>query len=82
MFKLFALSSYQQVKLLSPLQTSLRFIAMAMAGFCVNVVTGFVMGRVPGQMLILIGLSGTVVCAHNRFYPLSRALVGNLRLHH
>jgi hypothetical protein len=55
---------------------------MAMAGFCVNVVTGFVMGRVPGQMLILIGLSGTVVCAHNRFYPLSRALVGNLRLHH
>jgi len=56
----FATLYYQQVKLLSPLQTSLRFIAMAMAGFCVNVVTGFVMGRVPGQMLILIGLSGTV----------------------
>jgi hypothetical protein len=56
------LSSYQQVNLLNPTQTSLRFIPMALAGFLVNVVTGYVMGRVPGQILILIGLLGTVVC--------------------
>jgi hypothetical protein len=56
--------SYQQVNLLGALETSLRFIPMAVAGFCVDVFAGYAMGRTPGQMLILLGLSGTVVCAN------------------
>jgi hypothetical protein len=65
------LSSYQQVSLLSPRQTSIRFIPMAMTGFSINVVTGYAMGRMPGQILILIGLSETVVCPNDECQRLS-----------
>jgi len=60
--------SYQQVKLLSAIETSLHFIPMAVAGFSVDVVAGYAMGRTPGQVLILLGLSGTVVCANIGHY--------------
>ncbi|KIM81923.1 hypothetical protein PILCRDRAFT_820793 [Piloderma croceum F 1598] len=56
----FATLYYQQVKLLSAIETSLHFIPMAVAGFSVNVITGYAMGRTPGHMLILLGLIGTV----------------------
>jgi hypothetical protein len=59
------LSSYQQVKLLSAIQTSLRFIPLAMAGLFINVVIGYLMGRVSGQLLILAGLVASVVRADN-----------------
>ncbi|KAL0952985.1 hypothetical protein HGRIS_007196 [Hohenbuehelia grisea] len=57
----FATLYYQQVELLNPIQTSLRFIPMALAGFSVNVITGYVVNRLPGQALILAGLFGSVV---------------------
>jgi len=60
-----ALFSYQQVKLLSAIETSLHFIPMAVAGFSVNVITGYAMGRTSGHMLILLGLIGTVVRVNN-----------------
>jgi hypothetical protein len=64
------ITSYQQVNLLGAFQTSLRFIPMAVSGFCINVVTGHVMGRVPSQTLILLGLSGTLVCYNPRSFTL------------
>jgi hypothetical protein len=69
-FTTFAPFSYQQVNLLGAFETSLRFIPMAVAGFSVDVVAGYAMGRTPGQMLILLGLSGTVVCANIGHYLL------------
>jgi hypothetical protein len=44
---------------------------MAMTGFSINVVTGYAMGRVPGQVLILIGLGETVVCPNDEYQRLS-----------
>ncbi|KAF8204419.1 major facilitator superfamily domain-containing protein [Mycena galopus ATCC 62051] len=52
---------YQQVNQLDPLQTALRFLPMTMAGVTVNVVTGYVMNRVPGQPLMLIGIIASVI---------------------
>ncbi|EGN92575.1 hypothetical protein SERLA73DRAFT_190930 [Serpula lacrymans var. lacrymans S7.3] len=49
---------YQQVVLLVPLQTSLRFIPMAISGLFANVLSGYFMTKVPGQLLMLIGLVG------------------------
>ncbi|KZP16508.1 MFS general substrate transporter [Athelia psychrophila] len=57
----FATLYYQQVNLHNPLQTSLRFIPMAIAGFGVNIIAGYLMGKVNGQMLIVVGLCGTAV---------------------
>jgi hypothetical protein len=62
---------YQQVNILGPFQTSLRFIPVAAAGFSVDVIAGYAMGRTPGQMLILLGLSGTMVCANIGLYSSS-----------
>lgn len=53
--------SFQQVNLLDPLHTALRFIPTTISGFIVNLVTGYVMSRVPGQYLILAGLLGSIV---------------------
>lgn len=56
---------------------------MALAGFLVNVVTGYVMGRVPGQILIMVGLLGTVVngiYAPRLVSKLTRSM--SIRLHH
>ncbi|KAJ6535086.1 major facilitator superfamily domain-containing protein [Mycena capillaripes] len=51
---------FQQVKLLNPLQTAVRFIPTTIAGFIVNIVTGYTMSRIPGQYLILTGLLGSI----------------------
>ncbi|KAK7063775.1 MFS general substrate transporter [Favolaschia claudopus] len=52
---------YQQVILLNPLQTALRFVPMTAAGVIVNIVTGYVMNRIPGQQLIIVGALGSIV---------------------
>ncbi|KAJ7157097.1 major facilitator superfamily domain-containing protein [Mycena filopes] len=57
----FATLYYQQVLHLDPLQTAVRFIPMTTAGVLVNVVTGYVMNRVPGQPLILLGIVGSII---------------------
>ncbi|KAJ6544040.1 major facilitator superfamily domain-containing protein [Mycena capillaripes] len=63
-------SCYQQVALLDPLQTAIflqpvsqqvRFVPMTIAGVLVNIVTGYVMNRVPGQPLMLIGIFGSII---------------------
>ncbi|KAF8190405.1 major facilitator superfamily domain-containing protein [Mycena galopus ATCC 62051] len=43
---------YQQVNQLNPLQT---------AGVVVNILTGFVMNRVPAQFLLLVGMLGSII---------------------
>jgi hypothetical protein len=53
--------SYQQVLLLDPLQTAVRFIPMAIAGVGANVLGGWLMSRVPSQILVVGGLMGDVV---------------------
>ncbi|OBZ77744.1 hypothetical protein A0H81_02617 [Grifola frondosa] len=52
----FAALFYEQVLGLGPLQTALRLVAMGCSGFITNVITGYVIGLVPGQILVLIGL--------------------------
>ncbi|KAF7325316.1 MFS general substrate transporter [Mycena venus] len=52
---------YQQINQLNPLQTAVRFIPMTVGGILVNIITGYVMNRVPGQWLILVGMLGTVI---------------------
>ncbi|KAG1729327.1 major facilitator superfamily domain-containing protein [Suillus paluster] len=47
---------YQQVQLLNPLQTSLRFIPMAIAGAIPSIAAGYFVARVPAQILMLFGL--------------------------
>ncbi|KAG2118366.1 major facilitator superfamily domain-containing protein [Suillus clintonianus] len=47
---------YQQVQLLDPLQTSLRFIPMAIAGVIPSVAAGYFVASVPAHILMLIGL--------------------------
>ncbi|KAJ6482010.1 major facilitator superfamily domain-containing protein [Mycena sanguinolenta] len=51
---------FQQVKLLNPLQTAVRFIPTTIAGFAVNIGTGYTMNRIPGHYLILTGLLGSI----------------------
>ncbi|KAJ7757480.1 major facilitator superfamily domain-containing protein [Mycena metata] len=52
---------YQQVLLLDPLHTAVRFIPMTIAGILVNVFTGYAMNRAPGQPLILLGIMGSII---------------------
>ncbi|KAF7307454.1 MFS domain-containing protein [Mycena indigotica] len=52
---------YQQVNQLNALQTAVRFIPMTIAGFLVNLVTGYIMHRVPGQPLLMVGILGCVI---------------------
>ncbi|KAF7302550.1 MFS domain-containing protein [Mycena chlorophos] len=52
---------YQQINLLSPLATALRFIPLTVASFLVNVVAGFIMNRVQSQSFILVGVLGSIV---------------------
>ncbi|KAJ7044973.1 major facilitator superfamily domain-containing protein [Mycena alexandri] len=52
---------YQQVLQLDPLHTAVRFIPMTIAGVLVNILTGYVMNRVPGQPLILLGIVGSII---------------------
>ena len=75
--------SYQEVNLLTPLQTSIRFIPMVIAGLFTNLMGGWMMNWFPGQPLMLGGLVGNLVrkfCSFHAF--LSRALTNIvLRLH-
>ncbi|KAG0696619.1 major facilitator superfamily domain-containing protein [Suillus ampliporus] len=59
---------YQQVQLLNPLETSLRFIPMTIAGAIPNIAAGYFVSRVPAQKLMLIGL--LVSMAAPLFYAL------------
>jgi len=47
---------YQQVILLNPLITSVRFIAMAASGFTINVITGYALGYMSGFWPVIVGL--------------------------
>ncbi|KAI0075980.1 hypothetical protein K474DRAFT_1663636 [Panus rudis PR-1116 ss-1] len=52
---------YQQVLLLGPLQTAVRLVPMGVAGLITNLVTGYVVAKVPGQLLVVFGLLSCVV---------------------
>ncbi|KAG8680445.1 hypothetical protein FRC09_018225, partial [Ceratobasidium sp. 395] len=54
---------FQSVQLLSPLQTSLSFLPLAMSGMTLNILSGLLMNRVRPQFLILVGLSLSVAAA-------------------
>ncbi|KAF8609409.1 MFS general substrate transporter, partial [Ceratobasidium sp. AG-I] len=54
---------FQSVQLLSPLQTSLSFLPLAMSGMTLNILSGLLMNRVRPQILILIGLVLSVAAA-------------------
>ncbi|KAF5364394.1 hypothetical protein D9757_011905 [Collybiopsis confluens] len=57
----FATLYYQQVNLLSPLETSVRFIPMVISGIFANVVGGWLMNRVLGLPLMMTGLCGNII---------------------
>ncbi|OCH84235.1 major facilitator superfamily MFS-1 [Obba rivulosa] len=48
---------YQEVLLLSPLQTSLRLLPMGISGLLTNIATGYLVGIVASQLLILGGIA-------------------------
>ncbi|KAH7885093.1 major facilitator superfamily domain-containing protein [Phlebopus sp. FC_14] len=50
---------YQQVQLLNPFQTSLRFVPMALSGILPNLAAGFFMSRIPAPVLMVIGTLST-----------------------
>ncbi|EIM80377.1 MFS general substrate transporter, partial [Stereum hirsutum FP-91666 SS1] len=52
---------FQQVNLLTPMQTAVRFIPVAISGIVVNTLTGFVMNRVSGYIIMGIGLLASIV---------------------
>ncbi|QRW05671.1 major facilitator superfamily transporter [Ceratobasidium sp. AG-Ba] len=54
---------FQSVQLLSPLQTSLSFLPLAMSGMMLNILSGLLMNRVKPQILILAGLLLSVAAA-------------------
>ncbi|KAG8736961.1 hypothetical protein FRC12_017342 [Ceratobasidium sp. 428] len=54
---------FQSVQLLSPLQTSLSFLPLAMSGMTLNILSGLLMNRVRPQLLILVGLLLSVAAA-------------------
>ncbi|KIK54808.1 hypothetical protein GYMLUDRAFT_48358 [Collybiopsis luxurians FD-317 M1] len=56
----FATLFYQQVQLLTPLETSVRFIPMVISGTITNLLGGWLMNRVSGLPLMLVGLAGNV----------------------
>ncbi|EJU05737.1 hypothetical protein DACRYDRAFT_20129 [Dacryopinax primogenitus] len=58
-FSFWATLYYQEYLGLPPIQTMLRFLPMAVAGFSVNVVFALVSGHVPANYLIIIGCIGT-----------------------
>ncbi|EKM56493.1 uncharacterized protein PHACADRAFT_207718 [Phanerochaete carnosa HHB-10118-sp] len=51
---------FQEVQLLSPLQTAVRLVPMGISGLVANVATGYLVGGVPGQILVVIGLSSAM----------------------
>lgn len=53
--------SYQSVLLLDPIQTSLRFIPLAISGTILNIAAGFLVGRARPHYVIIGGLLGSLV---------------------
>ncbi|TCD68852.1 hypothetical protein EIP91_009566 [Steccherinum ochraceum] len=51
----------QQILLLTPLQSAVRLIPMGISGLLTNLVTGYLIAVVPGQILVLIGLMSCIV---------------------
>ncbi|EUC65524.1 MFS transporter [Rhizoctonia solani AG-3 Rhs1AP] len=54
---------FQSVQLLSPLQTSVSFLPLALSGIFLNTLSGVLMNRVRPQFLILAGLTLSVAAA-------------------
>lgn len=52
----FAPLFFQEVQSLSPLQTAVRLVPMGVSGLITNIATGYLVGAVPGQILVIIGL--------------------------
>lgn len=50
------------------MHTALYFVPMTIAGFIVNLATGYAMSRFSGQYLILLGLVGSVVSSCVTFH--------------
>ncbi|KAG8711818.1 hypothetical protein FRC08_015392 [Ceratobasidium sp. 394] len=51
---------FQSVQLLSPIQTSISFLPLAMSGMTLNILSGLLSNRVRPQLLILVGLTLSV----------------------
>ncbi|KAK7684960.1 hypothetical protein QCA50_011795 [Cerrena zonata] len=47
---------YQQVLLLSPIQTSVRLVPLGVAGLVTNLLTEYLVAIFPSQILIIVGL--------------------------
>ncbi|KAI0084742.1 major facilitator superfamily domain-containing protein [Irpex rosettiformis] len=47
---------YQEVQLYTPIQTAVHLVPIGVAEFITNVVTGYLVSRVPGQLLVLFGV--------------------------
>ncbi|KAI0684208.1 major facilitator superfamily domain-containing protein [Cytidiella melzeri] len=51
---------YQEVQLLSPIQTAIHLIPSGVSGLIANIATGYLVSRVPGQILVLCGIFATM----------------------
>ncbi|KAF7790920.1 hypothetical protein EIP86_001878 [Pleurotus ostreatoroseus] len=47
---------FQEVQMLNPLQTAIRLIPMGISGIMSNIVTGYLVAVIPGQVLVVLGL--------------------------
>lgn len=56
----FAMLYYQQVIGFGPLETSIHVLPMIVAGLCANLISSWLVNRVPGQPLMLLGFLGNV----------------------
>ncbi|KAJ3486473.1 hypothetical protein NLI96_g4211 [Meripilus lineatus] len=52
---------FQQVKGLSPLKTALWLVPSGVSGLITNLVTGYLIAVVPGQILVIVGLLSCIV---------------------
>ena len=52
---------FQYVRLYSPLHTAAAFVPMVISGISVNVFIAFMMHRIPGQILLFVGLTAFMV---------------------
>lgn len=68
-FQYFLTLFFQEIQLLSPLQTSIRFLPMVVSGFATNIATGILVQRVKANKLVVV--AAAVTCAA----PLLMALV-------
>ncbi|KAH8827157.1 major facilitator superfamily domain-containing protein [Flagelloscypha sp. PMI_526] len=52
---------FQEVQMLSPLETAVRFCPLVISGIIVNLVGGMVMSHVRGEILMFVGFMGNVI---------------------